>query len=147
MIRRPPRSTLILTLFPYTTLFRSPCESGKSAPKVGTPMAHGLHQTNELLLVRRELEMACGEGSAEIGERAVALVKDGAEPCPRGIAVDDERPVAGLSLKWLGGTGLSRLNSYLNRFLSSLILKQSWKLFFFQTIAPMKLILFAMALF
>ena len=23
MIRRPPRSTLILTLFPYTTLFRS----------------------------------------------------------------------------------------------------------------------------
>src|SRR6056300_152909 len=24
MIRRPPRSTLILTLFPYTTLFRSP---------------------------------------------------------------------------------------------------------------------------
>src|SRR5687768_17894073 len=27
MIRRPPRSTL----FPYTTLFRSPCECGRSA--------------------------------------------------------------------------------------------------------------------
>src|SRR6056300_956132 len=26
MIRRPPRSTLILTLFPYTTLFRSECD-------------------------------------------------------------------------------------------------------------------------
>src|SRR3546814_3459207 len=25
MIRRPPRSTLTDTLFPYTTLFRSPC--------------------------------------------------------------------------------------------------------------------------
>src|SRR5213078_5348678 len=27
MIRRPPRSTLELTLFPYTTLFRSPCSA------------------------------------------------------------------------------------------------------------------------
>src|SRR3546814_9760695 len=26
MIRRPPRSTRTDTLFPYTTLFRSPCE-------------------------------------------------------------------------------------------------------------------------
>src|SRR5213078_5338313 len=26
MIRRPPRSTLELTLFPYTTLFRSPAD-------------------------------------------------------------------------------------------------------------------------
>src|SRR3546814_8325050 len=32
MIRRPPRSTLTDTLFPYTTLFRSPCAS-LSAPK------------------------------------------------------------------------------------------------------------------
>src|SRR5438477_3083272 len=34
MIRRPPRSTL----FPYTTLFRSPCKSGRRAafhPAVG----------------------------------------------------------------------------------------------------------------
>src|SRR6056300_1805124 len=30
MIRRPPRSTLILTLFPYTTLFRS-CRVGGGA--------------------------------------------------------------------------------------------------------------------
>src|SRR3546814_4378443 len=27
MIRRPPRSTRTDTLFPYTTLFRSPCET------------------------------------------------------------------------------------------------------------------------
>src|SRR5213078_4363791 len=31
MIRRPPRSTLELTLFPYTTLFRSP---GRGADRV-----------------------------------------------------------------------------------------------------------------
>src|SRR3546814_4154103 len=28
MIRRPPRSTRTDTLFPYTTLFRSPCKPG-----------------------------------------------------------------------------------------------------------------------
>src|SRR5947209_16349027 len=32
MIRRPPRSTL----FPYTTLFRSPCHSSASAPPPGS---------------------------------------------------------------------------------------------------------------
>src|SRR5258707_11920109 len=35
MIRRPPRSTL----FPYTTLFRSPMDSTKQAPR---PALHGL---------------------------------------------------------------------------------------------------------
>src|SRR3546814_6387853 len=29
MIRRPPRSTRTDTLFPYTTLFRSPCRAGR----------------------------------------------------------------------------------------------------------------------
>ena len=55
-------------------------------------MAHGLHQTNELLLVRRELEVTCGEGPAEIGERPLTLVKDGAEPHTGGVVVDHERP-------------------------------------------------------
>src|SRR3546814_2785700 len=32
MIRRPPRSTRTDTLFPYTTLFRSPCRLGDSVP-------------------------------------------------------------------------------------------------------------------
>src|SRR3546814_21185386 len=31
MIRRPPRSTRTDTLFPYTTLFRSPCHSMTSS--------------------------------------------------------------------------------------------------------------------
>src|SRR5213078_5293909 len=41
MIRRPPRSTLELTLFPYTTLFRSPDGTGRGRPRSsglrGTP--------------------------------------------------------------------------------------------------------------
>ena len=32
MIRRPPRSTQAKTLFPYTTLFRSPLEASVSSP-------------------------------------------------------------------------------------------------------------------
>src|SRR2546429_5998983 len=36
MIRRPPRSTL----FPYTTLFRSPPTAGRSRPDPGDPVSH-----------------------------------------------------------------------------------------------------------
>src|SRR3546814_2310062 len=38
MIRRPPSSTRTDTLFPYTTLFRSPCPS-VNAPRCYLPMA------------------------------------------------------------------------------------------------------------
>src|SRR3546814_4222437 len=38
MIRRPPRSTRTDTLFPYTTLFRSPA----IAPEVATPLIHAM---------------------------------------------------------------------------------------------------------
>src|SRR2546425_13264445 len=37
MIRRPPRSTL----FPYTTLFRSPLEDERKRPSAPTLSAHG----------------------------------------------------------------------------------------------------------
>src|SRR3546814_6096625 len=47
MIRRPPRSTRTDTLFPYTTLFRSPTISRKS-PKRGGKCAGG-----ELVLLRK----------------------------------------------------------------------------------------------
>jgi hypothetical protein len=53
-------------------------------------MAHGLHQADELLLIRRKLEVTGGEGPAEVGEGTIALVKDGAEPRTEGITVDDE---------------------------------------------------------
>src|SRR3546814_17990795 len=37
MIRRPPRSTRTDTLFPYTTLFRSPLRPGEGAGADGEP--------------------------------------------------------------------------------------------------------------
>src|SRR3546814_2180426 len=37
MIRRPPRSTRTDTLFPYTTLFRSPCQGRGLCRDVETP--------------------------------------------------------------------------------------------------------------
>src|SRR3546814_15285000 len=37
MLRRPPRSTRTDTLFPYTTLFRSPRRASRSASRCGGP--------------------------------------------------------------------------------------------------------------
>src|SRR5881296_1360244 len=38
MIRRPPRSTRCCTLFPYTTLFRSPAAAPSPAPDAPSPV-------------------------------------------------------------------------------------------------------------
>src|SRR3546814_873764 len=46
-IRRPPRSTLTDTLFPYTTLFRSVCRGG---------IGHGAHQFDDPPAQRRTLQ-------------------------------------------------------------------------------------------
>src|SRR3546814_11107820 len=43
MIRRPPRSTRTDTLFPYTTLFRSPC-TGRPPSPAGTGRCLGLRE-------------------------------------------------------------------------------------------------------
>src|SRR3546814_3946432 len=43
MIRRPPRSTRTDTLFPYTTLFRSPCSSSRCCTTRCSPA--GFHDT------------------------------------------------------------------------------------------------------
>src|SRR5881275_3536612 len=42
MIRRPPRSTLFRTLFPYTTLFRSRKEVRSPAPRLAVARSLGL---------------------------------------------------------------------------------------------------------
>src|SRR4051812_12952613 len=61
-------------------------------PKERPPVAHSLHQADELLLICGELELMRGEGSAEVGERTVALVQHSAESYPGGVAVHDEWP-------------------------------------------------------
>src|SRR3546814_14387311 len=50
MIRRPPRSTRTDTLFPYTTLFRSPCLRGPFRRIGRTTQLHrdeGTHDLND----------------------------------------------------------------------------------------------------
>src|SRR3546814_2576010 len=55
MIRRPPRSTRTDTLFPYTTLFRSPGQARTERPGVvalrqlGLQRVHGLGDAAELV--------------------------------------------------------------------------------------------------
>src|SRR3546814_9287779 len=43
MIRRPPRSTRTDTLFPYTTLFRSPHRRHPGRPQAGAPRQERRH--------------------------------------------------------------------------------------------------------
>src|SRR5256885_9232411 len=43
MIRRPPRSTL----FPYTTLFRSPTSTGQRRPRASAPVPRGPRRRSE----------------------------------------------------------------------------------------------------
>src|SRR3546814_2850521 len=62
MIRRPPRSTRTDTLFPYTTLFRSPGPRGRD-PKAGAEAARGCSGIGALPL---------GPGSSRF-----ALVREG----------------------------------------------------------------------
>src|SRR5213082_3844165 len=47
MIRRPPRSTLCQTLFPYTTLFRSPREGHRLIAVEGEGGDEQQHRENE----------------------------------------------------------------------------------------------------
>src|SRR5213082_3832274 len=48
MIRRPPRSTLCQTLFPYTTLFRSPYgDDQRSCPPGTTGRSDGVRRSEE----------------------------------------------------------------------------------------------------
>ena len=45
-----------------------------ATPKIGPPMAHCLHQPNQLALICRQLEVASDERPAEESERLGALV-------------------------------------------------------------------------
>src|SRR3546814_16749272 len=53
MIRRPPRSTRTDTLFPYTTLFRSPAVAPRPAPKAPPPPRPSAQNS---LMSRQELQ-------------------------------------------------------------------------------------------
>src|SRR3546814_16957956 len=61
MIRRPPRSTRTDTLFPYTTLFRSPCQ--RRAVDLDALRSHYLG-----LAVKRQMMVELGDD--DMGQRA-----------------------------------------------------------------------------
>src|SRR5438445_11133704 len=79
MIRRPPRSTL----FPYTTLFRSPGEGGR--PPIqddeGLPSAEGKGTTP--LLLRDHLQGVRGGGERKPPHRRVHRTLSELDPHPR----------------------------------------------------------------
>src|SRR3546814_19447308 len=78
MIRRPPRSTRTDTLFPYTTLFRS--------PRDGTLLRRSRARGATGRMARSErfdrIEPACGERRGQRPERRIAA-GDGSDPLSR----------------------------------------------------------------
>src|SRR3546814_9873450 len=70
MIRRPPRSTRTDTLFPYTTLFRSPADEAKTRPR-----GWGLADQNDSATANEGASAASSEASETSSEGS------GAEAC------------------------------------------------------------------
>src|SRR3546814_18192410 len=107
MIRRPPRSTRTYTLFPYTTLFRSPVASvlnlyhrGAVLPYWGggTQEARGL-RANDMMyfaLMSHARSRGCTRfdfGRSEVGNGAAAFKKTvGFEPEPISSAEIERAP-------------------------------------------------------
>src|SRR3546814_15566455 len=69
MIRRPPRSTRTDTLFPYTTLFRSPWIYREAQRQKGTP-AERVAFARDLEFQLSEALLAGGETTGVIGRDA-----------------------------------------------------------------------------
>src|SRR3546814_19705484 len=71
MIRRPPRSTRTDTLFPYTTLFRSPCRPlGLTALWYGAGEKSGLSSPSEQRPLNRESILWRRQGLRPLGPAA-----------------------------------------------------------------------------
>src|SRR3546814_20948312 len=89
MIRRPPRSTRTDTLFPYTTLFRSPPDQHRHRVILG----NGDHI--DAALVNIGVEMRRAGGRAAVGDGVAALRADG--------HVDVEETAVDADILLLGG--------------------------------------------
>src|SRR3546814_1732978 len=84
MRRRPPRSTRTYTLFPYTTLFRSPGNPafgqkaqlvrGAAAPQLGIAMRKAPEARNNIVVILRKAYI--GRAIAPIQFKPVALIGD-----------------------------------------------------------------------
>src|SRR3546814_11722095 len=100
MIRRPPRSTRTDTLFPYTTLFRSPAHaarsgSGADVDRRSGPCGRPLMDPRLLQLYNQELSHVREMGgefareypkiAARLGPEAVQCADPSAERLPAGF--------------------------------------------------------------
>lgn len=59
-------------------------------PEVQMPVAHGVDQTDELVLISSEGSVPMCDGSAKEGDRMPLLYEHGAKPMGGRIALDDE---------------------------------------------------------
>src|SRR3546814_5528034 len=77
MIRRPPRSTRTDTLFPYTTLFRSPLTTIRSngAYQQITRWLHQTYQQNVVLLQNISVSVSRGVRSEEHTSELQSLMR------------------------------------------------------------------------
>src|SRR3546814_3564393 len=93
MIRRPPRSTRIDTLFPYTTLFRSGCDTDiKINPKLR--LAAQWH-TNDVLN-NRALNGDIGSDGTTVADRARNAGCAG--PVAETVAINPALAISGIEL-------------------------------------------------
>src|SRR3546814_2190628 len=99
MIRRPPRSTRTDTLFPYTTLFRSPDLAGRGRQD----RAFLQHVRPEILLDEDQPGSARVRGEAEPARRKLPGGRGSREGHGR-----DERAIQGNGERTLYGVGRSR---------------------------------------
>src|SRR3546814_17306106 len=88
MLRRPPRSTRTDTLFPYTTLFRSPAVELQRRI-AGLPLHLGMPIFARCRFVGSQLarDMPC-DGPVEMGPADLELCLDVGEHEPRVLEVD-----------------------------------------------------------
>src|SRR3546814_4483937 len=88
MIRRPPRSTRTDTLFPYTTLFRSPVAD------VAAPESFRIERSRD-----------ASRGAIRWGSRLRSTRAERGNVCSRPIAADPPRNGEGDHRRWWRGTG------------------------------------------
>src|SRR3546814_12900007 len=100
MIRRPPRSTRTVTLFPYTTLFRSIVGVqllADQAQRVGRGVGPALRAARHRLLRRTGKQARVEFPERDADRPRLAVAQDAQlDLGTRGLGADDGRPVAGL---------------------------------------------------
>src|SRR3546814_7383832 len=98
MIRRPPRSTRTDTLFPYTTLFRSPFAANPDTPSrrgsIRLPLTQRPDQNDQTAEQHRQAQFlpACQPAEMQVAELHVRHAHELDAKAERAIQQQDQRP-------------------------------------------------------